>query len=199
VDVGDVLKLLGAYDSEMDDTVWNALAQVLDGLGGVLVEEPGIYARFEALAARMVLPAFKQLGWDDRADDSDVTKSLRGTVLSLVGKYVSQTTADDDILGEARSRVARLMDNPRDTTILAPESKIPAFQMVLKAGGEAEYNQLMAYYRLNDGDIAEQKLVFMSLGYAADKNLKVFVVVLAFFDWQRSVCLSVCRFPFFEP
>jgi hypothetical protein len=57
----------------------------------------------------------------------------------------------------------------------------------------------MAYYRLNDGDIAEQKLVFMSLGYAADKNLKVFVVVLAFFDWQRSVCLSVCRFPFFEP
>ena len=103
MDVGDVLKLLGAYDSEMDDTVWTALAQVLDGLGGVLVEEPGIYARFEALAARMVLPAFKQLGWDDRADDSDVTKSLRGTVLSLVGKYVSQTTADDDIFGEART------------------------------------------------------------------------------------------------
>ena len=63
--------------------------------------------------------------------------------------------------------------------------------MVLKAGGEAEYNQLMAYYRLNDGDIAEQKLVFMSLGYAADQNLKVFCCCCFFLIGNGlSVCLS---------
>jgi puromycin-sensitive aminopeptidase len=176
VDVGEVVKLLGAYDSEMDDTVWSALAQVLGGLGSVLVEEPEIYAKFEALAANMVLPAFKKLGWDDKADDSDVTKSLRGTLIGLVGKYSSQTP---EVIAEARNRFARLMESPKDTTILAPESKIPAFQMVLKAGGEAEYNQLLAYYHLNSGDIAEQKLVFSSLGYTSDKSMKVWLFVPA--------------------
>ena len=52
--------------------------------GAMLI--PGNF-RWQDFCSKLVLPAFQQVGWDQKPSDDDNQKKLRSTVLAAVGKY----------------------------------------------------------------------------------------------------------------
>ncbi len=85
---GEWLALAGAYTEEDRYQVWQMLIGHLSVIGKVM--DPAAYA---AAAERLLRPVFDRLGREPRAEDSDLTLSLRGLVIAALG-----TQADDPAL-----------------------------------------------------------------------------------------------------
>jgi puromycin-sensitive aminopeptidase len=97
-----VVKILTAFESEDNSTVWSVIEGVLTGLN-LLLEEIGgeSFILFRRLASKMVKNALNVTKWDALPTDGHVEKLLRSTVIGLLDSFCSD---DADILREARRR-----------------------------------------------------------------------------------------------
>lgn len=166
--VDSVVGLLRAYDQEDNSTVWSAIDGILGGLY-LLMEQVGgeAFEAFLVFSRRIVRAAFDRVGWAPAADveDGHSEKLMRVTVLGLVESFCS---TDEDILLEARRRFAAHWTTPSE---LPAEFKSIVFRIVLKSGGAAEYEQILASFKSTE-DNSERKHVMSSLGAIADMTLK---------------------------
>ena len=163
-----LLRLLKAYRNEDNATVWDVIAMVLSSLNAVLKMNEDLAAKFEVFASSIILPAFEKVGWTPKPEDGHLDKMKRSTLVGLLSSFCWK---DEKIMGEARKRFDSFVSDPSDTTNLPSDYKTSVFAMVLKGGGEAEFNQMLKICSEAESTV-EKKYVYNSIGATEDLNLK---------------------------
>ncbi len=167
-----LIGLLPAYSTERNSTVWEQLGLVIKGLDKLTQGTPNINKWFCQMARKLIEPCAKEVGWAPRSSDGHLGKMLRGTMISLLCTY---NTDSQDVQAEARRRFAAFYADPNDHTSLPTDFAVPVYQAVLKAGGKIEFDQVMEIYHRAETN-AERKLVFGAIGYSSTATLKLLVL-----------------------
>jgi len=163
-----LLRLLKAYRNEDNATVWDVIAMVLSSMNSVLKMNEVLAPKFEAFASSIILPAFETVGWDPKPEDGHLDKMKRSTLVGLLSSFCWK---DESIMSEARKRFNRFLSDKSDTTNLPSDYKTSVFAMVLKGGGEAEFDQMLKICNEAESTV-EKKYVYNSIGAIQDLNLK---------------------------
>jgi puromycin-sensitive aminopeptidase len=160
--VDDFLALADALAGETDVSVWRRLLAGLDQIERML--EGPERAAHQARVGRLVDPALAALGWDERPDDTDRERELRGVLVAALA-----TTAADPA---TQARVLELF-----LTVLTDPSSVEAnvaaaVVRAAAAGADAE-NQivetLIDRYRSAENPQEEQRFLF-ALAEARDPD-----------------------------
>ena len=161
-----VVNVLKACRNDKDYVVWKAVAGVLGALSSVMEEVGGPgYDAFQKYAATMVKDCLATVGWEAKAGDTHMDKLLRSLVIGLLDGYCAD---EPEVVAEARRRFELHFEDP---SVLPADIKLPVYKTVLKAGGIAEYERILATYFATDNN-AERKYVLNSLGATKDPALK---------------------------
>lgn len=155
--------------------MWEALGQVLMALDKLLIQAPKIRKQFAAFAASLVKPAAARAGWDARPDDGHLGKLLRATLVNLLSLFCWSEPEVLQEARRRFERICQVRwvgsvvyawftklvlsrqylklgpptnhnQNPEDVKALPTEYKVPVMSMVLKAGGQKEFDQVMQLY-----------------------------------------------------
>ncbi|MGZ5353807.1 MAG: M1 family aminopeptidase [Actinomycetota bacterium] len=100
----DFCRFAGAYGDETELTVWSALLQGLGWCDRFLDAAPREH--FRAWLRGLATPALERIGWEPRDDEADLTRSLRGMLLSalaILGGEPNAQALAREIEGEARA------------------------------------------------------------------------------------------------
>ena len=162
-----VAQLLTVYENEMNATVWSAISGVLSGMNLLLEEEGGAtHVEFTEFAGHMVKTALGKIGWDERAGDGHQEKLLRSTIIGLLDTFCWKDAA---VATEARRRYDAHWTDP---SALSSDYKSTVYRIVLKHGGEAEYNAILKTFYATE-DNSERKYAMHTLGSAQQPALKL--------------------------
>jgi aminopeptidase 2 len=112
-----------------------------------------VAAALDALAAAIYGPIVGELGWAPAAGEPDTTALLRALAVRAASSARHPAT-----LAEARTRFDAYRGG--DASALPPELRGAVFAAVLKTGGEAEYDAIVALYRKEEAQ--DQKVVLLS-------------------------------------
>jgi len=164
-----LLKLVASYELEDSYIVWEGLASVLGGLDTVLSDDESIAANFSQFAKKVVVGLVPRVGWEAKPDDGHLTVMLRSIMIGLLGNFCSE---DESVASEAKERFAKFLENANDVQSLPSDMRTSVFKIVLKNGGEVEYNQVLSYFSTAANN-AERKHVLASLGATKDPSLKL--------------------------
>jgi puromycin-sensitive aminopeptidase len=125
----------------------------------------------------MVLNLMSKVGWEPQSTDGHLTTLLRGVMIGLVSTFAY----DDNVVAkEAATRFAAFQKDANDVQSLPSDMRTSVFKIVLKNGGQEEYDAVKSYFFTADTQ-AERKHVMNSLGSTLDPNLK-----LATMEWSTS-------------
>jgi len=164
-----LIKLLSHYIDEDDAVVWEALESVLNGLDTVLSDNETLNGYFDKFAKKLVSGLTKVVSWDPQSSDGHLTSLLRGTMVRLLSKFCYD---DETVKHEATSRFAKFQEDASDVTSLPSDMRTSVFKIVLKNGGQKEYDLVKSYFDTAT-DNAERKFVMNSLGATPDPKLKL--------------------------
>lgn len=172
-----LIKLLGNYKDEDNYIVWEGIADVLNGLNTILSDNEEMSEMLESFAKVIVLNLMNKIGWESKPTDGHLTTLLRGIMVGLVSTFAYD---DEAVVKEARTRFAAFQKDPNDVQSLPSDMRTQVFKIVLKNGGEKEYNDVKSYFYTADNN-AEKKHVLNSLG-----NIPVPALKLAALEWSTS-------------
>ena len=131
------LDLIQGFQGEDEWAVW---AEILGGLEDVrhhsLSEEAT--PAFEKFVADLVGPGFERLGWEARAEDSDLTRKLRGSLIGAMGGLAN----DPETIERSRSQVLKLIEG-RDVD---PETATSALGVVARHADRSDFDTLWQAY-----------------------------------------------------
>ncbi|EGD82277.1 puromycin-sensitive aminopeptidase-like protein [Salpingoeca rosetta] len=179
-----LITLLNAYKGEEECVVWDAIAPALNGLHKALLSDEALSKHLRALAASLVEPAAKKVGWDAKESDGHLTKLLRQTLIALLAKF----SDDEQVVAEARRRFKSVLANPADTAACPSDYRTSVYSLALKNGGRTEYEQLIGLFEsLNNN--ADRKQVLHALGFGPTEELKT-----AALDWTTSGAVKLQDF-----
>ena len=163
-----LIKLLSSFIDEDSYIVWQGLADALTGLYTVLQEDEDISKNLILFARKLVLKLVSYTGWDKKEDDGHLTVLLRSTVINLVCLFCYD---EADIIAEAKRRFDSFLSNPDDVSNLPSDLKSAVFGIVLKNGGQKEFDSVKGYF-YSAKDQAEKKFVLGTLGMIQEPKLK---------------------------
>jgi puromycin-sensitive aminopeptidase len=164
--VSTVAQLLTCYDQELNSTVWDAISGVLSGLNLLLEEEGGqTHEEFTEFAGKMVKFALEKVGWDAKEGDGHQEKLLRSTIIGLLGNFCWKDSA---VSSEAQRRYEAHWTDP---SALSSDYKSTVYRIVLKHGGEKEYDAILKTFYATE-DNSEKKYAMHTLGAAPQVHLK---------------------------
>lgn len=163
-----LFKVLSAYRGETEYTVWETIESVLISLDTVASGNPIIVELFRKFAKGLVGELANVVGWDPAPSDGHLTSLLRALMVRLLARFCS---SDEAVVANARDRFEKFLENPEDVANLPTDSRASVFKIVLKSGGEKEYEQILSYFD-TALDMAEKKHVLNTLGASNDKKLK---------------------------
>ncbi len=146
----DFLTLSDGFSSETDVSVWRRLLAGLDQIDRLVDgdERAALQARVRAL----VTPALQRLGWEERADDTDRDRELRGALIGALANL----GADPD----ARARVAELFERYcADSTSVEANVAAAVVRATAAMAGPAEVDTIVAKFQ--DGDTPQEELRFL--------------------------------------
>jgi puromycin-sensitive aminopeptidase len=146
----EFLTLADGFGAETDVSVWRRLLAGLDQIERLLEGEPR--AALQARIRALVGPALERLGWDERPDDSDRDRELRG---ALVGA-LANVGADE----AARVRVAELFARYcADPTSVEANVAAAVVRATAATAGPAEIDTIVAKFQ--DGNTPQEELRFL--------------------------------------
>ena len=155
------LTIAGYYDAKTLFSFYQGLARerqlrVWQGaLGGVL-DISSLFAResyapqLDQFVRRVVEEAALELGWEERPKDSYQMKILRGLLLAALGTHGHEPTVD-----EAKTRFSLALS---DLETLNPDLRAAVYRIVGSAGGEKEYEELLALYHKVDAQEEKNRI-----------------------------------------
>jgi aminopeptidase N len=108
------LKLVSQYRDEPRYAVWDSIASNLLTLNNLARGEPE-QALIHRFAIDFAKPRFKELGWDEKGDETAEDKRLRSLLATVLAR-----SGDQEAIGQARARFARYLEDPAS---LSPEMK----------------------------------------------------------------------------
>lgn len=175
-----LVNLLQGFRSESNDKVWSELNAVLGGLDKVIRQglSSETSSAFIDFAAKLVMPAFTQVGWDATDSDDDNKKKLRST---LVGSLARFCFRDPAVVSEAMQRFRAFLAAPADSSVLSADIRAAVLSIAVQSeGSEALFDQIMAAHdAVTDGAVRNH--IYSALGDAPSAPLKKRVL-----DWVLS-------------
>ena len=132
------LELAGGFSDEADATVWATLSTALGAVDHIL-DEPA-RPSFQAWVRSVCGPALARLGWTPGAGEDDLTRQLRGILITLAG-----ATGDDaDVKAEARRAHDAYLGDP---AAVDPDVAAAALAVVASTGTAGDYDVVLERYR----------------------------------------------------
>jgi puromycin-sensitive aminopeptidase len=132
--IADFLGLIGLLGEERDPDVWALVLGPLGLLDKILDDEQRPV--LQALVRRVAGPVLGRLGWDPAPGEAERIGTLRSRLIAALGML----GADGDVRAEAARRFHAYLD---DRGVLAPDLVTAVVNVVVEAGGEAEYTTML--------------------------------------------------------
>jgi puromycin-sensitive aminopeptidase len=149
--LAEYLHLTARFKSERDKNVWAVLLDSFSFLNRIIA--PDDRASLQALVRNRVTPAVKDLGWEPRSGESDLTRQLRGDLLAALGRKGN----DPDVQQQA---VERYRLYRKDPSVVDPNI-VPALVAILAyIGDEARYEEFSELYRRSATPQEERRYLF---------------------------------------
>ncbi len=134
------LRVLEAYRSEIDFSIWMVIAGVLGSLDNLTSRER-FHEKFVASACDFFMPIAARMGWEKKPTDGHLEAMQRSLAIRNIGGYGHAAT-----IAEARYRFARFLKDG----ILDPDLRQPVYSLVAENGGAREWGQLRKLYKASD-------------------------------------------------
>jgi len=147
VPLSDALNLARAYTNETEYTVWADLAGNLAKVGIVWSLEHNS-AQYRRFVVDVFSPIGKKLGWDPKAEDTDLQKLLRVVVLAQLGN-----NGDAATIQEAKNRFKQVLAGKLE---MSADLRALVYKLTVAHGGHEEFDQVIDIYR--KADLHEEKL-----------------------------------------
>lgn len=159
-----LLSLLKGFDSESEYVVWNEILNRVGTLRAAWVfEDSKVRDALKAFQRSLVSAKAHELGWQFSDGDGHILQQFKGLMFGSAGM------ADDPtVVNAAKEMFKRFADG--DLNAIHPNIRGSVFSVVLKNGGEKEYNIVLDRYR-NAPTSDEKNTALRSLGAAEDPAL----------------------------
>ena len=165
----DLIKLLSNYVDEDAYIVWQGLSEVLGGLKTITQDDDAMNTNFIKFAQKIVIQLKDKVGWEKQSGDGHLTVLLRSIMTGLLAKFCCDDSA---VINEAKTRFSKFQEDPSDMQNLPSDMRSSVFTIVLKNGGEKEWNDVKTYF-YTATDQAEKKFVLATLGATNSAKLKL--------------------------
>ena len=139
-----LLQFLAKYKDEKSPIVWSKLGSVFDSLCITFRGEPAIVAAVKCFASHLALEPLKTIGWEARAEDSDLTKKMRATLIRLAG------LSDSETISHARQLLEKATTLPNDLVGVI-------LSICVRNGGADEWESVRKIFN-DDANPAEVKI-----------------------------------------
>lgn len=156
------LDLLRHYSSESDTVIWTEISAQLGRLRSMLFEsDEATRLALGTLSRRLFGPVASRLGWTFSRDDPDKVALLRTLAISVSGD-----SGDKGVLAEAKKRFGAFVaaleggDEKAKIDTLHPNIRGAVFSMVVRYGGDTEYDAVLEIYR--NSTVADQKVTALA-------------------------------------
>jgi len=169
--VESVFEILKALKDESSSVVFTAMSIVMGGFKLLLEQIEGeegqkLSEAYTKFAHGVVKNALSKCGWEPRAEDTHTDKLFRADVIGMLDVFAA---SDPEVVKEATRRFEGHFE---DASLLPSDYKSTVYKIVLKAGGEAEYERVLKTYT-DTTDNAIRKYAMGTLGASKDKALKL--------------------------
>ena len=116
--------------------LWQMVVGALGGLDDLYKDDKPRQQAVRAFVIARLAPKFRELGWDNRPDDSSAVKQLRGSLISVLGEL-----GDAEVLAEARHRFDPFLADPSS---LSPDLRRTVLGLVARNADAATWDRLHA-------------------------------------------------------
>ncbi len=152
------MRMLEAYRSEQDYSVWLAIAGVWATQNNQLAREK-CHPKVIAAAREMFAPLGSEMGWEKRPQDGHPQMLLRALAIRHLGGY-----GDPETIDEARNRLKHFLKKGE----LDPNLRMGVFTLVAENGDAQDWEDLKKIYRKTDLQ-EERTRVLRAAGHFHDK------------------------------
>lgn len=135
---GDFIELARRFADETDRTVWATLASPLAAIERIV--ETGTRNRFHAFVTELAGPVLSRLGWQPAADEDELTRQLRGTLITILGV----TGDNQSVQLQAREAHDAYLANPASVD---PNVAAAALGVVSTIGSDEDYEIFLNRYK----------------------------------------------------
>jgi aminopeptidase N len=132
------LALAASMGSDLDTTAWIQIAGALATIEYAERGTPG-HEAFAAFARSLLKPAFEQLGWNAKPNETAAVQRLRRNVIRQLG-----TLGDPAIIEEARKRFAAFLSDHKS---ISPDDQAIILNIVAQNADAATFESLHAVAR----------------------------------------------------
>ncbi|KAL1998632.1 hypothetical protein VTN02DRAFT_5868 [Thermoascus thermophilus] len=159
-----LLSLLKGFDSESEFVVWNEILSRVGTLRAAwLFEDSKVKDALKAFQRSLVSAKTHELGWRFSPEDGHILQQFKALMFGNAGM------ADDPtVVKAAQDMFARFAEG--DLSAIHPNIRGSVFSIVLKNGGEKEYNVVLDRFR-NAPTSDEKNTALRSLGASEDPAL----------------------------
>jgi puromycin-sensitive aminopeptidase len=149
------LDLVAEFGNETEHAIWSV---VIGGLSLIEHHTLDDEARpaFEEFVRKLVGPMLERLGWDGADEESDLTRKLRGTLISAMGNLGN----DPDTI----SRASDLADQVLDGKTFDPEVCTASLAVYARHGGAEEYDRLWESYKTSHSPLEKRRFLRSATG-----------------------------------
>jgi puromycin-sensitive aminopeptidase len=159
----DYLALAALFEQETDKNVWAVLIGSLHYLNKVI--DDSARPKLEEFAQKLVGPIFKQLGWEPKAKEDELTKQLRGMVIGCLG-----TLGNDQAIQKQVDEAYKKYKADKSTI---DANLVPALVGILAyTGNQARYEEFEREFKSAATPQEEQRYLFALAGFRDQKLLK---------------------------
>jgi len=153
------LEILRSYSNETNYTVWSGVSTNLSTIWGLIRFEDWSLP-LKNLARELYSNIGKKLDWEPKKDESHLDTLLRSVIIEQLGLF--------DDLETIRIAKEKFKNFIKDNSSVSPDLRGALYSIVLKNGGEDEFNQILEIY--NKTTLNEEKVrILGSLGsYSGD-------------------------------
>jgi aminopeptidase N len=161
IPLSQALSISRAFVNETDYSVWSDLSGNL-AMIAALWEAEASFPKLQTFVRNLYSKIGHSLGWEQKAGQSDLDKLLRAVVISRLADSGDQATVD-----EALKRYATFQQDPKS---LAADLRAVVFKLVMRHGGEKEFNEMITLYK--SAQMPEEKLsALRGVGYSNKREL----------------------------
>ncbi|KAL2013371.1 hypothetical protein VTN00DRAFT_896 [Thermoascus crustaceus] len=159
-----LLSLLKSFDSESEFVVWNEILSRIGTLRAAWIfEDNKVKDALKAFQRSLVSAKAHELGWQFSPEDGHILQQFKALMFGNAGM------ADDPtVVNAAKDMFKRFAEG--DLSAIHPNIRGSVFSIVLKNGGEKEYNVVLDRFR-NAPTSDEKNTALRSLGAAEDPAL----------------------------
>ncbi|KAJ9313871.1 hypothetical protein DTO271D3_5759 [Paecilomyces variotii] len=159
-----LLSLLKGFDTESEYVVWNEMLTRIGTLRAAwLFEDQKVKDALKAFQRSLVSEKAHQVGWQFSPDDDHILQQLKALTFGSAGM-----SDDPVVVNAAKDMFKRFAEG--DRSAIHPNIRGSVFSIVLKNGGEKEYDVILDRFR-NAPTSDEKNTALRTLGAAEDPAL----------------------------